>query len=307
MSNKYWTHHNHWSTRAVEWIQFSLGQALRWVTWPVPTWTLSGVIAPVGAAAIMAVPKARRRALKNLALVWPDKPEDERRKIAWSAARHFIRLGIEYAQLEKLARKANLQVQGVEHLKTAAEAGKGGILVTAHYGNWEAARLASMQAGIESGIIYRAFNNRYLDRLTMRMIPCAGRPVLQKGHKGMRRLVAHVARGGFVMILVDQRNSGAPYLDFLGHPAETVTAAADLAARTGAALIPTRAVRNVAERRFDVQFEAPVTGQDAETMMQEVNNRISAWIEEYPEQWFWFHRRWRQTWKSRGQPGGPAH
>jgi KDO2-lipid IV(A) lauroyltransferase len=111
----------------------------------------------------------------------------------------------------------------------------------------------------------------------------------------MRQLVTHVLRGGFVMILVDQRNTGTPVIEFLGRPAETATAAAELALRTGAALIPVRAARNVAARRFDVTFEAPVTGSDAEAMMAEVNRRIARWIEAAPEQWFWFHRRWRTT------------
>ena len=117
----------------------------------------------------------------------------------------------------------------------------------------------------------------------------------------MRQLVSHVARGGFVMILVDQRNSGAPFLDFLGHPAETVTAAADLAHRTGAALIPARAVRNVAAGRFDVLFEPPVTGEEPLGMMQQVNDRIGTWITEFPDQWFWFHRRWLSTIRSRAR------
>ena len=102
-----------------------------------------------------------------------------------------------------------------------------------------------------------------------------------------------------IMILVDQRNSGAPFIDFMGQPAETVTAAADIAVRTGAALIPARAVRDVREERFDVTFEAPVTGTDGLAMMTEVNRRISAWVEEYPVQWFWFHRRWKSNTRSR--------
>jgi KDO2-lipid IV(A) lauroyltransferase len=77
-----------------------------------------------------------------------------------------------------------------------------------------------------------------------------------------------------------------------------------MARRTGAALIPVRAARNVPARRFDVTFEAPVTGDDPRAMMAEVNRRIGAWIEAAPEQWFWFHRRWRSTARSRPREGG---
>ena len=302
MSEGYFLTKDRWTTRAGEWSLYAIAWTLRWVTWPIPTRWLSAMAGRVGGALMMAIPSVRRRALRNLELVWPDRPLQERMAIARGAARQFSRLGVEYARLDRVIREVPVQAQGLEILQAAKEAGKGAVLVTAHFGNWEAARLAAKRAGCETGIIYRAFNNRYLDRFTMNLIPAAGAPVLQKGPKGMRQLVSHVARGGFMMILVDQRNSGAPFLDFLGQPAETVTAAADLAHRTGAALIPARALRNTKDGRFDVTFEAPVTGTDPTEMMQEVNNRIGAWVEEDPEQWFWFHRRWRQTIRSRAKP-----
>jgi KDO2-lipid IV(A) lauroyltransferase len=294
-----------WPTRAVEWVQFALAWSMRWLTWPIGTGTLSGIIGRGGAAVMMALPSSRRRALDNLAMVWPDMPRAERYRIARGAAEQFIRLATEYSRLDWFVPRMELSVDGTEHLTAARTAGKGAILVSAHFGNWEAARMAAKQAGFETGIIYRAFNNRYLDRFTMNLIPVAGSPVLQKGRQGMRDLMRHVADGGAVMILVDQRNSGAPFLDFLGHPAETVTVAADLAHKTGAALIPTRAVRNVAEQRFDVRFEPPVTGDDPMAMMQTVNDRLGAWVEEHPEHWFWYHRRWKTTLRSRGGPTGP--
>jgi lauroyl/myristoyl acyltransferase len=39
-------------------------------------------------------------------------------------------------------------------------------------------------------------------------------------------------------------------------------------------------------------------------MMAEVNRRIGAWIAAAPEQWLWFHRRWRSTGRSRRRGEG---
>lgn len=302
MTESYYQARERWRTRAVEWVLYALAWSFRWATWWVPVWRLSGAVAPLGGWLALAIPGFRRRAIENLARVWPDLPAARHRAIARSAGAQFARLMVEYARLDKWAREVEIRAEGTDHLAKARAAGRGIVMVSAHYGNWEAARLAAKRAGCETGIIYRAFNNRYLDRFTLGLIPLAGEPVLQKGRQGMRRLVAHVSRGGAVMILVDQRNSGAPFVDFLGHPAETVTAAADLALRTGAALIPARAVRNVAGRRFDVRFEEPVKAPDAETAMAAVNARLGAWVTDHPEQWFWFHRRWRSTIRSRSRP-----
>jgi KDO2-lipid IV(A) lauroyltransferase len=206
---------------------------------------------------------------------------------------------VEYSRLDRALAGLDIRVAGAEHLLAARAAGRGAVIVTAHFGNWEAARMAALGLGCETGLFYRGFNNRYFRRHTPFLISGAGRPVLEKGAKGSRRLVSHVERGGFVMILVDQRITGAPFMDFLGRPAETATSAARMALGTGAALIPVRAARNVEMRRFEVTFEPPVTGDDPHAMMAEVNRRISGWIEAAPEQWFWFHRRWRTTIRSR--------
>ena len=291
-----------WITRATEWVLYAAAWTLRWITWPIGTWTLTGTLGRMGGWVLYRIPGLRRRAEQNLDLVWPDLTRTQRNAIIKGAARHFSCLSVEYARLDKVIRDVQIDAQGLDVLRAAQAAGKGAVLVSAHYGNWEAARLAALQAGCETGIIYRAFNNRYLDRFTLNLIPCCGTPVLQKGRQGMRQLVTHVARGGFVMILVDQRNSGAPFLDFLGKPAETVTAAADLAHRTGAALIPARAMRNFSDRRFDVTFEELELGETPLATMQAVNDRIGAWVTEHPEQWFWFHRRWRSTIRSRPKP-----
>jgi len=284
-----------WSTRAGEWISFALAWCFVRATGPVPIWTLAGILAPIGSFLAVVIPGARTRVMENLDYVWPDLTAGEKRRILKATGAEFIRLVIEYVRFSIPKENVEVRVTGIEHLEAARDAGMGAVLVTAHLGNWEAIRLAAQRAGCESGIIYRAFNNRYVDRYARNLIAGLGEPVLHKGRRGMRRLVAHVAHGGTMLIVVDQRTTGAPMLPFLGKPAETVTAAAALAARTGAALIPAVARRNVDERCFEVIFEPPVTGPNPEQMMSTVNDRISCWIEETPEQWFWFHHRWKTT------------
>ncbi|MEM9061248.1 MAG: lysophospholipid acyltransferase family protein [Pseudomonadota bacterium] len=299
MSEGYNQIRDRWSVRAGEWLMYAAAYVTRLLTRWVPVWRLSRALGAVGSRLALLIPGVRRRADENLAMIFPEMGRDERRRTVMAAARSFIHLAVEYTHFDQLLRDLTVEVRGMEHLEAAQASGRGAIIVTAHFGNWEAIRIAAKRAGHETGIIYRAFNNRYLDRFTMDLIPDAGAPVVQKGRQGMRQLVQTVMRGGNMMILVDQRNSGAPFIDFLGHPAETVTAAADLALRTGAALIPAYAVRDTEAERFDVVFEEPVTGDDGVEMMAEVNRRIGAWVRAHPDHWLWFHRRWKSTARSR--------
>ncbi|MEO0821579.1 MAG: hypothetical protein AAF074_14270 [Pseudomonadota bacterium] len=295
MSEAYDKARERWHMRWREAVLFGLAEGFRRATLLVDLWWLTRTIGGLAGWLLPRLPGTRRRMARNLDTVWPEMGDAERARLMRGASDHFARLCVEYAHLPRFARDVSLEVEGLEVLAAAKAAGKGAILVTAHYGNWEAARLAAKRAGFETGIIYRAFNNRYLDRYTMALIGLAGEPVMQKGPKGMRAMVAHVTRGGFVMVLVDQRTTGAPLIPFLGVPAETLTVAASLSRRTGAPVIPARARRADDRGRFAVRFEPAIAEDAPEAMMGEVNRRIGAWIAEDPDQWFWLHRRWRRV------------
>ncbi|MGF1501059.1 MAG: lysophospholipid acyltransferase family protein [Paracoccaceae bacterium] len=283
----------HASVRIREWLLYAGAWTVRRLTRPFGIWSLAAALAPLGALVATRVPAFRARVERNLALVRPDLDAAARRRLTAEAGRAFLRLAVEYSHIDRFARQVRIELSGTHHLRAAREAGPGLVLVTAHYGNWEAIRLAARQEGIECGIFYRAFNNRYLDRFTLAQIGCCGEPVLQKGKSGLRAVVRHLEAGGAVLILVDQRSTGAPAIPFLGRPALTSTAAAHLALRTGAALIPALARREPRTRRFRVSFDPPVPTGDPTAAMAEVNARLGARIAERPEQWFWFHNRWK--------------
>lgn len=289
-----------WHVRAGERALYWLFRAFRGATWRVPLWRLEKGLAAAGAWAILRVPGPRERIRGNAAIVYPDWPQDRVDALARETARQFCRLGIEYCHIERFQAEVAIAVEGAEHLARARDEGRPILLVTAHYGNWEAARLAARRAGVDCGILYRAFNNRPFDAFALPRIEELGRPVVQKGRAGLRALRDRLAEGGAMMILIDQRNTGAAMIPFLGQPAETATVPASLALRTGAAMIPVIARREVEARRFRVIFAEPIAEGPPEAMMTAANDRLSTWIHEEPGQWFWFHRRWRV----RGGKGG---
>ena len=214
-------------------------------------------------------------------------------RLAAGVGDNFGRVLAEYIRMPDIARRRDRRrVAGLDHLRRAAEDGRGVVLVSAHYGNWEAVRLAALDAEIEVGILYRSFNNAGFDRLSRLRIGRAGQPVMHKGREGARALLAHLRQGGAMLVLIDQRQSKSPALPFLGRPALTATGVAAVCLRTKAAMIPARAVRAADGLSFDIEFEAPIPPGRTEAMTIEANRRIGRWIEQHPEQWFWLHKRW---------------
>jgi KDO2-lipid IV(A) lauroyltransferase len=275
-------------------VELAAAKLFQGVAKLVPSRLLIPACGRLGAFLARWLPVARRRIDRNLALVRPDMAKPERDALARAVGDNFGRLLAEYSRMPELAGDPDLyDVEGAEHLANAARAGKGVVLVTAHFGNWEIVRFAARRLGTQVAIIYRAFNNPGFDAIAQTYVSVAGTPVLHKGRKGSRELMRHVMKGGAAMILIDQRQTGAPLIPFLGVEAETATSAAALALRTGAALIPARAIRLPDGRRFQVSFEPPVAHDNPLEMTRALNDRISAWIAAHPGQWFWLHRRWR--------------
>ncbi|MFO7854706.1 MAG: lysophospholipid acyltransferase family protein [Paracoccaceae bacterium] len=260
---------------------------------PLSTDRLVRVAGAVGGAVLPRIPPLRRRIEGNLAALGAEARGLEAGALEHAVGDHFARVIAEYMRLDEIAADpTRLEVEDDAPLADALASGRGVVLVSAHHGNWEAVRLAVRRHGRDCALIYRAFNNPRFDALAQDLIRRAGEPVLHKGREGTRALLRHVARGGVALILIDQRQTGAPLLPFLGREAETSTAAAELAVRFGAALVPARARRLPDGRRFGVRFGPEIPAGDPVAMTATANDVISDWIREDPGQWFWLHRRW---------------
>ena len=108
----------------------------------------------------------RTRARENLALIWPEMPQAERFAIADQALDNAGRSLIEnYSTAEFTARQAEVMPTGpgLAALETARQTHRAVILVSGHFGNYEAARAALVVRGWQIGGLYRPMSNRYFN------------------------------------------------------------------------------------------------------------------------------------------------
>ncbi len=251
-------------------------------------WIVAYVIGPLAGY--------RRRALENLEKVLPDLPAGRRAQIARACLNNAGRTFIEnYSAKEFPTRLAEnpLSGPGWQALKKARAEGQPVILVTGHYGNYEATRAALVGRGLPIGGLYRDMSNPYFNAHYVRTMEAFGGPVFPQGRKGTAGFVRHLKNGGQLVLLFDQHVIGAPLLDFLGHPAHTAVSAAELAIRYDAVLIPFYGIRQADGLSFDTVLEAPIAPSDPKSMTQALNDSLAARIRQNPNQWFWVHRRWR--------------
>lgn len=184
----------------------------------------------------------RRRALRNLLMIRPTWPEEERHRVAEGVLDNFGRSIIEtYSWREFGPRMAGVPLSGggLPHLLEARAQGRPVIFVTGHFGNYEAARQAIVHRGFQVGGFYREMNNPFVNRHYVSALTGPGNgPAFAKGKRGMLGFLRHIAGGGMAVILFDLHDQAGVPIPFLGRPAMTATTAADLALRYDALLMP---------------------------------------------------------------------
>ena len=255
---------------------------------PFMGWIMSRLIGP--AAGFL------RRARDHVAFILPHLPHAEHERIARASLANAGRTLIEnYSTRALLARQKDAEIQGpgLAALEEAAQTKRPVILVTGHFGNYEALRASLVGRGFDVGGLYRDMSNPYFNAHYVRTMQAFGGPVFPQGRKGTAGFVRHLKGGGQLVLLFDQHVMFAPVLDFLGKPARTAISAAELALRYDALLIPFYAIRQPDGLSFDCVMESPISHSDATTMTQAMNDSIGARIRAHPEQWLWVARRWR--------------
>ena len=262
---------------------------------------LAGRAMPAGGQARLASALARAgfarqkaSAGQQLDHVWPDLAPTRRDAIARGTVENILRGTLEIADSARLLRRAQgwqPRGDGLDMFEAARAAGRGVVLVTGHFGNWEAARAALALRGHEIGGLYRPLNNGYLDDRWSAILSGLSGPVFPRGQHGLRGLLRYLRSGGAVVMLPDQFVIDGALLTFLGQPAPTSLAAAELALRFDAPLIPFYGTRR--GDGFDITLEAAIPPGSPEEMMQAVNDSLSARIIQDPDQWLWTHRRWK--------------
>jgi KDO2-lipid IV(A) lauroyltransferase len=258
--------------------------------WRVPLcgWLMARVIAPLAGY--------RGRVRDNLALVLPDLPAAEvrrlMRKVPDNAGRTLIEI---YSGAEFVTRATARPIRGpgLAALDAAQAAGRPVILVTAHFGNYDASRAALIARGFRVGALYMPMRDAAFNAHYVQAISRIGTPVFPRGREGLADMVRFLRSGGMLGLLIDQHmGHGAP-LTFFGREARTALSAAELALRYDALIVPTYGIRGPDGLSFDVVVEAPVPVGTAEAMTQALNDSLEALARQHLDQWFWIHRRWK--------------
>jgi Kdo2-lipid IVA lauroyltransferase/acyltransferase len=211
---------------------------------------------------------------------------------------------VETALLPKLGRQGILdlfrETEGFEPIEAAHAAGKGIILITGHFGNWELAGAYVAARGIPIEVIVRRMNNPLFDSYLTRTRAGAGMIVVHD-RDAVKRTPRAFKAGHAVAFVADQGVLGlaSTFVPFFGRPAKTPRGPAVFAMRFR---LPTFFVAAVREpdgkyRCVATPVEIPDTGDreaDVDRVVASYTSILESWVRKYPGQYFWHHRRWKR-------------
>ncbi|NUN69102.1 MAG: lysophospholipid acyltransferase family protein [Bacteroidetes bacterium] len=247
----------------------------------------------------------KRLVLDNLRHAFPELSAAELDQLALGAYRNLFTAYLEILALETLpAEEITKRVTFPQAGKLAEllQQGKGLIVLTGHFGNWELCALSvAALARHPYTIIVQKQRNPYINDFMTRMRSRFGSKLVVM-ERGLRESLRALSNNEIVALIADQSGpESGIYTNFFGRPASTHQGPAVFQVRSGAPMVLVMLIRD-GEERFRIELEeidtATLSGTDAQRMQQITDRHVAAlerYIRQYPDHWLWMHKRWKHT------------
>jgi KDO2-lipid IV(A) lauroyltransferase len=193
-------------------------------------------------------------------------------------------------------------IENPDLIKHLYSKGKGIILLTAHFGNWELlAQSMHIELGVPLSIIVKPQSNPYVDRQINSWRTLWGNRVVPMG-VAVREILRALQEGGVVGMVADQ---SAPKesiaVNFFGRNVPTYEGPAVLCLKTGAPLMIGFAIRQPDgsyRSRFEEIPTDDLSGYSNENVVELTRRHVAItenYIRTYPDHWMWMHKRWKHV------------
>ena len=243
----------------------------------------------------------------NIARAYPELSESEIDTRVRAVYRHCFRVLVEMIVVPKKYRANTVQnyvryaVPGdYDRVLALKDQGRPLILVTGHFGNWEVLSYVLGVSGYQGSVIARPLDNPYLDRFLRQFRARTGQRMLAK-NGDYDEIKACLESGGHLGVVADQdAGPRGLFVDFFGRPASTFKAIALLSLEYNAPILVMGAARVGDDLQYHLLVgdiilpeEHAAQGDAVRAMTQRYTRALEDIVREYPEQYFWLHRRWK--------------
>jgi len=287
--------------RLQAWILISAGKIVR--LFPIFIVQLFGKF--LGILAYHFFPYRKDVALANLKMCMPEKATVEIEKIIKGSYVNFATVLLEFLYFPKLnqsrlERLVEIPEDALKMMEGALKKGKGLILLSGHFSNWELNALAVGNVLTRKPmVIVHPFHNRFVDKIVNHYRSLLGNVTIPM-EASVRGALITLRDNGVLALLADQSASReSPASIFFGMEVPTYQGPATFALKTGAALQMGFLVRK-SDGKYKFELHeidySDLMGTNEEnvvTLTQRHVTLLEDYIRRYPHLWLWFHRRFK--------------
>jgi len=288
------------------WIEYIFFQLFRGIIRILPLKSAQRLGAYLGSMAYHCMPRRREIALENLRYAFPEKQIEEHTAIAKGSFRNYGISLVEllwFPNLDDAAIRMLVKPRNLDLLQQLYAEGKGLIVLSGHFGNWELVALGmAYLSKIPFTIIVQNQNNRLVNNVINKHRCLFGNRVVPMGIS-VREIIRTLGNNGIVAIAPDQSGDkeGGLYLEFFGRKTSTHQGPAAFALRTGAPILIGFMIRQH-DGTYEVVLEQIETnnynGYSEDAVLDLTRRHLSVlekYIRNQPDHWMWMHRRWKHT------------
>ena len=249
----------------------------------------------------------RKVSRKNFELCFGEKySRKESDRILSQSYADFCKSMVVFARLPKMRNRTQrfVHLENIDILKKLARDNRGALLITGHFGSWELFALALAEAGIKIDVVVGTQRNHIVDKFLVEYREKLGIGVIRVG-VASRGILRSLKSGRMVAMLSDQdAGKSGVIVNFFGNRASTAAGAASFALKTGCPVVAGYIARDSTRSGhthtgFIRELKMPEPTDDKEkdisNLTQFFTDVIQEYIEKYPSQYFWAHRKFKST------------
>jgi Kdo2-lipid IVA lauroyltransferase/acyltransferase len=248
--------------------------------------------------------RGRLRAIENLRASFPEKNEDWLMQTGKRSFEQLAMLAVDVLFVPRLVRKSNRRVysrfKNTERAKWMMQEGKGLLMVTAHYGNFEIAGFLMSLFGFKIYSVARPLDNKFISAYLYGVRQQAGQTIIDK--KGAAEMMSSIVSSGAALGFIADQDAGRKgiFVDFFGRKASTYKSIALLAVTYNIPIAVGYSRRIGNGFFFEIAINRIIFPQDWQDkddpvfwITAEYTKAIENFIREDPTQYWWLHRRWK--------------
>ncbi len=258
--------------------------------------------ASFGRLAMELARKDRGIAKYQLGFCFPELTEDERKTLLINSFRNAGTSLFETFVIQKIRIDPRkwIKFENEQVIYDSLKKGNGAVLLFAHVGNWELYSAIFEMLNIKGMTISSAVGDTKLDRLLDATRKSKNIKTVHRGDRKSAREILHCFRNNEVFLFAFDQDTRVKtiFVDFFGRKAATAVGAATFAQRFNVPVISGFGARLEDGSHlysFEILSKKPYQGteEEMEQLTQGYNHALEKHIRKYPDQWVWFHRRWK--------------